>query len=417
MANEIFKELKYDGKKIIAEVARRDAKGNVIDVTYVDFSSAQSITGTKTFNTIKATSLYIGDELSWYIADYTNHGRTWELFAPDSIYSIQLGDCGFTVDTGEDFNMFQVDDAGVHIGRGRLDDPDYPVNRIVNSIDSSSTEKQLATAKAIFSLFQSAGAGGDFKKSNFIQQKPTDAENRRSGYYIVDDAVTKFGLPSDTSRMIWGTLVQYYNDSTATAKSGGDNKSFVQIYFPDAQNYFYIRSFFGNENAWLNKWNVSNGATGNITWGWNKISASSNAINMGSELPLSNNTIDTMFIPASFNSKDVLKCLKIMQSPGHDMTPYSSSTMSSYVQIGNILICWGVCHPASVGIDTITTVSFPKSFFWYPTVVMQNTKVSITYFRNGQVLTEVTANSFSYSNSASDISNILWIAIGKALKV
>lgn len=383
------------------------------DDKYVDFSSAQSITGTKTFNTIKATSLYIGDELSWQLNNYVNHGKAWNLKAPNpsSGYSMQLGDCGFTVDVKNNKNMFQVDNDGVHLGKVDLDNnSDYPVNRIVNQINSSSTEKQLATAKAIFSLFQSAG--GDFKKFNFIQQKPTDAENRRSGYYIVDSAVAKFGLPSGTYQ--WGTLVQYYNDGTATATSGGENKSFVQIYFPDKNNYFYIRSFFGNENAWLSKWNVSNGATGNITWGWNKISSSSNAINMGSGLSFSNNTVDTMFIPASFNPNDVLKYLKIMQSKGYDMNPNASSTMSSYIQIGNILICWGVCHPASVGIDTTTTVSFPKSFYWYPTVVMQNTKVSITYYRNGQVLTGVTANSFSYSNSASDISNILWIAIGKA---
>lgn len=384
------------------------------DDKYVDFSSAQSITGTKTFNTIKATSLYIGDELSWQLNNYVNHGRAWNLNAPDSTYSIQLGDCGFTVDVNNNKNMFQVDDDGMHLGKVDLDDnSDYPVNRIVNSIDSSSTEKQLATAKAIFSLFQSVGAGGDFKKFNFIQQKPTDAENRRSGYYIVDSVVSKFGLPSGTYQ--WGTLVQYYNDSTATATSGGDNKSFVQIYFPDGQNYFYIRSFFGNENAWLSKWNVSNGATGNITWGWNKISSSSNAINMASGLLFSNNTTGTIFVPASFDPNDVLQYLKIMQSKGYDMTPSSSSTMNSYVQIGNILICWGVCHPAAVGNETTTTVSFPKSFYWYPTVVMQNTNKSIGIeYRNGQVLTGVTANSFSYYNSTSEISNILWIAIGKA---
>ena len=382
------------------------------DDKYVDFSSAQSITGTKTFNMIKATSLYIDDKLSWHIANYSNHGKAWELVAPESDYSMQLGDCGFTVDVAQDYNMFQVDIDGVHIGRGRLDDTDYPVDEIVNSIDSSSTEKQLATAKAIFSLFQSADAGGDFKKFNFIQQKPTDAENRRSGYYIVDGAVAKFGLPSDTYQ--WGTLVQYYNDSTATAISGGDNKSFVQIYLPNQQNYFYIRSFFGNENTWLNKWNVSNGATGNITWGWHKISASSNEINMGSELPFANSTTGTMYIPAAFSSTDILHHLKIMQGGGYDMTPSSNSTRSSYVQIGNILICWGICHPDSVGIDTSITVSFPKSFYWYPTVVMQNTTISTTYYRNGQVLTEVTGSNFSYSNSTSEISNILWIAIGKA---
>ena len=393
---------KYNAYKIPTE--------GEFDDKYVDFSSAQSITGTKTFNTIKATTLYIGDELSWHISNYTNHGRAWELLAPDSIYSVQLGDCGFTVDTREDYNMFQVDNAGVHIGRGNLDDNDYPVDRIVNSIDSSSTDKQLATAKAIFSLFQS---GGDFKKFNFIQSKPTDAENRRSGYYIVDGAVAKFGLPSDTYQ--WGTIVQYYNDSTATTIGGGDNKSFVQIYFPDNQNYFYIRSFFGNENTWLNKWSVSDGATGNITWGWHKISASSNEINMGSELSFSNSTTGTMYIPAAFSSTDILHFLKIMQSAGHDMTPSASSTVSSYVQIGNILICWGVCHPDSVGNDTTTTVSFPKSFYWYPAVVMQNTNKGISIeYRNGQVLTGLTGSSFSYYNSASEISNILWIAIGKA---
>lgn len=394
---------KYNAYKIPTE--------GEFDDKYVDFSSAQSITGTKTFNTIKATTLYIGDELSWHISNYTNHGRAWELLAPDSIYSIQLGDCGFTVDTRKNYNMFQVDDAGVHIGRGNLDDTDYPVDKIVNSIDSSSTDKQLATAKAIFSFLQSAG--GDFKKFNFIQSKPTDAENRRSGYYIVDGAVAKFGLPSDTYQ--WGTIVQYYNDSTATTIGGGDNKSFVQIYFPDNQNYFYIRSFFGNENAWIAKWSVSNGATGNITWGWHKISASSNEINMGSELSFSNSTTDTMYIPAAFSSTDILHFLKIMQGPGYDMTPSSNSTRSSYVQIGNILICWGVCHPASVGNDTTTTVSFPKSFYWYPAVVMQNTnKMNPIEYRNGQVLTGVNGSSFSYYNSASEISNILWIAIGKA---
>nr|DAE43946.1 MAG TPA: putative tail fiber protein [Caudoviricetes sp.] len=394
---------KYNAYKIPTE--------DGFDDKYVDFSSAQSITGTKTFNTIKATTLYIGDYLSWHINNYTNHGKTWELLAPDNQdYSIQLGDCGFTVDTREDYNMFQVDNVGVHIGRGRLDDNDYPVDNIVNSIDSSSTDKQLATAKAIFSFFQSSG---DFKKFNFIQFKPTDAENRRSGYYIVDGAVAKFGLPSNTYQ--WGTIVQYYNDSTATAISGGDNKSFVQIYFPDNQNYFYIRSFYGNENAWLSKWNVLNGATGNITWGWHKISASSNEINMGSGLSFSNNTTDTMYIPAAFSSTDILHFLRIMQSAGHDMTPSASSTVSSYVQIGNILICWGVCHPASVGNDTTTTVSFPKSFYWYPTVVMQNTNKSIGIeYRNGQVLTGLTGSSFSYYNSAGEISNILWIAIGKA---
>lgn len=380
------------------------------DDKYVDFSSAQSITGTKTFNTIKATLLYIGDELSWHISNYNNHGRTWELLAPDSIYSVQLGDCGFTVDTREDYNMFQVDDVGVHIGRGRLDDTDYPVDNIVNSIDSSSTDKQLATAKAIFSLFQSVG--GDFKKFNFIQSKPTDAENRRSGCYIIDSAVAKFGLPSGAYQ--WGTIVQYYNDSTATATSGGDNKSFVQIYFPDNQNYFYIRSFFGNENAWLSKWSVSNGATGNITWGWHKISASSNEINMESGLSFSNNTTGTIYIPAASSSTDILHFLKIMQGPGYDMIPSSNSTRSSYIQIGNILICWGICYPDSVGNDTTTTVLFPKSFYWYPTVVMQNTNKSIPIeYRNGQVLTGVNGSSFSYYNSVGEISNILWIAIGK----
>lgn len=395
MANSV----EYNAYKIPAE--------GELDDKYVDFSSAQSITGTKTFNTIKASSLYISDCLSWHIANYTNHGKTWELLAPDSIYSIQLGDCGFTVDTREDFNMLQVDNNGVHIGRGRLDDTDYPVNMIVNSIDSSSTDKQLATAKAIFSLLQSAG--GDFKKFGYKDSKPTNAENRRSGYYWCSDAVGVFGLPSGTYG--YGMMIQYYEgDSGETG-----NRSFVQMYFPDNSNYFYIRSFWGNVAKWNNTWGVSGTDTSKIDWGWNKISSSSNAINMDSGLSFSNSTTGTMYIPAAFNSNDVLHHLRIMQSAGHDMKPDSNFTVSSYFQIGNILICWGVCHPSTVGNDTTTIVSFPKSFYWYPTVVMQNTNKSIAIeYRNGQVLTSLTGSSFSYYNSAGEISNILWIAIGKA---
>lgn len=54
MANETLKELKYDGKKIVAEVARRDAKGNVIDKTYIkstDNIDADTLAG-KTYQEI-----------------------------------------------------------------------------------------------------------------------------------------------------------------------------------------------------------------------------------------------------------------------------------------------------------------------------------------------------------------------------
>lgn len=54
MANETLKELKYNGKKIVAEVARRDAKGNVIDKTYIkstDSIDADTLAG-KTYQEI-----------------------------------------------------------------------------------------------------------------------------------------------------------------------------------------------------------------------------------------------------------------------------------------------------------------------------------------------------------------------------
>lgn len=34
MANETLKELKYNGNKVVTEVARRDAQGRVIHTTY-----------------------------------------------------------------------------------------------------------------------------------------------------------------------------------------------------------------------------------------------------------------------------------------------------------------------------------------------------------------------------------------------
>ena len=136
---------------------------------------------------------------------------------------------------------------------------------------------------------------------------------------------------------------------------------------------------------------------------------------MGSGLSFSNSTTGTIYVPAAFSATDSLYHLKIMQGLGYDMTPSSNSTRSSYVQIGNILICWGICHPDSVGNETTTKVLFPKSFYWYPTVIMQNTNKQIGIeYRNGQVLTGVNGSSFSYYNSAGEISSILWIAIGKA---
>lgn len=40
--SEEMKELTYDGKKVVSEVARRDAQGNTIDTTYVKLSSVLS---------------------------------------------------------------------------------------------------------------------------------------------------------------------------------------------------------------------------------------------------------------------------------------------------------------------------------------------------------------------------------------
>lgn len=46
MAQETLKELKYDGKKVIAEVARRDALGRIIDATYKTESQINTLIST-----------------------------------------------------------------------------------------------------------------------------------------------------------------------------------------------------------------------------------------------------------------------------------------------------------------------------------------------------------------------------------
>lgn len=56
MAQEVMKELKYDGSKVVVEVARRDAKGNTIDTTYATLTAVNAKLDTSAFNTYIGTT-------------------------------------------------------------------------------------------------------------------------------------------------------------------------------------------------------------------------------------------------------------------------------------------------------------------------------------------------------------------------
>lgn len=61
MANEVLKELKYSGKKVLVEAAKRDALGRTIDATYATKSEITSEKITMSLSSTEETSLDITD--------------------------------------------------------------------------------------------------------------------------------------------------------------------------------------------------------------------------------------------------------------------------------------------------------------------------------------------------------------------
>ena len=94
----------------------------------------------------------------------------------------------------------------------------------------------------------------------------------------------------------------------------------------------------------------------------------------------------------------------------------STITKSAYCQIGDLLIQWGVFIGAH-GDTTNWTVTYPKTFYWYPSVILQtkdtNTSNQGIPYSNGAVITNYNnGTSFTFQLRRSESCPVYWIAIG-----
>lgn len=94
----------------------------------------------------------------------------------------------------------------------------------------------------------------------------------------------------------------------------------------------------------------------------------------------------------------------------------ATSSKSSYIVIGKLLIQWGV-YIGAHGDTTNWEVTYPKSFYWYPAVILQtkdtNTGSQGLPYSNGAVITSYrNGESFTFQLRRSETCPVYWIAIG-----
>lgn len=94
----------------------------------------------------------------------------------------------------------------------------------------------------------------------------------------------------------------------------------------------------------------------------------------------------------------------------------ATSSKSSYIVIGKLLIQWGV-YIGAHGDTTNWEVTYPKSFYWYPAVILQtkdtNTNSQGLPYSNGAVITSYrNGESFTFQLRRSETCPVYWIAIG-----
>lgn len=94
----------------------------------------------------------------------------------------------------------------------------------------------------------------------------------------------------------------------------------------------------------------------------------------------------------------------------------ATSSKSSYIIMDKLLIQWGVFIGAH-GDTTNWTVTYPKTFYWYPSVILQtkdtNTNNQGLPYSNGAVITNYNnGTSFTFQLRRSESCPVYWIAIG-----
>lgn len=131
---------------------------------------------------------------------------------------------------------------------------------------------------------------------------------------------------------------------------------------------------------------------------------------------VSGTNIKTINGNSILGSGNLSLAMSLAQKSINDDIIDAPSTTACYVVIDNWLVQWGVFIGAH-GDTTNWTVTYPKTFYWYPSVILQtkdtNTNNQGIPYSNGAVITSYNGgSSFTFQLRRSETCPVYWIAIG-----
>ena len=201
--------------------------------------------------------------------------------------------------------------------------------------------------------------------------------------------------------VIDGYLSRYVSDKTTVSTHSSGQASVIRVKFT-AINKQYLDRINGKANAShthaisdiTNLQSTLNGKQATLVSGTNIKTINGTSILGGGDIP----------VVASLAEKSLADIIN------------ATSSKSGYAVIDKLLIQWGV-YIGAHGDTTNWEVTYPKSFYWYPAVILQtkdtNTGNQGIPYSNGAVITSYrNGESFTFQLRRSETCPVYWIAIG-----
>lgn len=201
--------------------------------------------------------------------------------------------------------------------------------------------------------------------------------------------------------VIDGYLSRYVSDKTTVSTHSSGQASVIRVKFT-AINKQYLDRINGKANV---------GHTHVIS----EITNLQSTLNGKQATLVSGTNIKTVNGISILGRGDISFPSPLTEKEFHDIINATSS-ISSYVIIDKLLIQWGV-YIGAHGDTTNWEVTYPKEFWWYPSVILQ-TKDTVTGnqgipYSNGAVITSYRGGSaFTFQLRRSEPCPVYWLAIG-----
>jgi hypothetical protein len=201
--------------------------------------------------------------------------------------------------------------------------------------------------------------------------------------------------------VIDGYLSRYVSDKTTVSTSSSGQASVIRVKFT-AINRQYLDRINGKANS-------------SHTHTISQINNLQSALNGKQDALVSGTNIRTINGTSILGSGNISIASLLTEKEFSDIMNATSSK-SSYIVMDKLLIQWGVYNGAH-GDTTDWEVTYPKTFYWYPAVILQtkdtNTGSQGIPYSNGAVITSYRGGeSFTFQLRRSETCPVYWIAIG-----